>query len=116
MKMNKQRRIMHRDVHENEILPGAEILTGKAYKQTGKIEQCDPWGSTGIKVDYWLERIKGTEQKAEFFNWATGDTDEYDAAVFEIYIKDEEDQWQQVADGPLPLDEEAWEELGRSII
>lgn len=98
--------VIERDVTDDDILASPEILEGTIYKQRGFITDVD----SGEKCEYWLERIPGSEEKVELYDFGTGIIREVDGAIFEMYFKDEDGNWRQVGGGPLPTDEEIWKQ------
>lgn len=101
MTMNK--RTIDRDIVDTDILPSDEILTGKAFKQRGKMRT--PEGT----IDYYLERIPGTEGTMEvmtdLFDYIT-----VDCADFEFWLRDpDEDEWLLAGSGPAPIEKKHYD-------
>lgn len=95
-----------RNVEEGEVLLSDEIFAGKVYKQRGVMSD----RTSSQRVEYFLERIPGTEERMEIWNIMSGDIEEVDAAHFEIYLK-QEGKWEMVSEGPLPIEKEIYDQI-----
>lgn len=97
-KTMSNKRVIDKDVIEGEVIPCEEILTGRAYKQRGKMV------STEGVFDYYLERVPGSEDKIEIMD-KNFNLKVVDGAEFEFWVFDPtEQEWYMIDGGMAPVE------------
>jgi len=82
-----------------KYFPCEELKTKKYSCQQGFLHDTH----SGLKAEYWLERIPGTETTADMMN-EHGGFSAVDCAMFEVYLKNDKGQWELEQQGLLPVD------------
>lgn len=95
MKTNNS--VIEKDISKGDVLPARELIQGKAFKQHGNLI------IENETFEYFLERIKGSEDTMEII---TPDLSivEVDCAIFEVYLKNDLGIWTIAERGVLPTD------------
>jgi hypothetical protein len=94
--MKAMSKVIDRDVIDGNRIPSDEILKGKVYRQRGKYVT-----EHGV-VDYFFERIPGTEGKTQVLNSDLSIV-EVDGAEFEMHVKNPDTgDWDLIQKDMLP--------------
>lgn len=106
--MMRTNKIIEKDIDASEshmIIPSRELILGKAYKQRGKLTVEDDVRR------YFLERIRGTDDRTTIFLGDALDPVEVKCAMFEVYIRLDDGAWQLIEQGMLPTEIKVYEQM-----